>query len=142
MVSNAETFQAKTDELIFSFVEAVNNQNITKIVMALSENTLFCNSQGKEIVGKENVIRAWMNYFELFPDYYIEVDHIIENEHTIGILGYSGGTYKKSVNDLDKWRLPSAWKVKLNKREIAQWQVYTDNMIPFEIIKRNMNGKG
>jgi hypothetical protein len=142
MVSNAETFQSKTSELIVAFVEAVNHQNITKIVMGLSENTIFCNSQGKEISGKENVIRAWMNYFELFSDYYIEVDQIIENDHTAVILGYSGGTYKKSVDDLDKWRLPSAWKVKLNNSEIAQWQVYTDNMVPFEIIKRKMRGNG
>lgn len=137
---NSEVSQSKTDVVIRDFIEAINKQNITQIVMTLSESTIFCNSQGKEITGKENVLRAWMKYFELFPDYTIEVDQTIHNAHTIVILGHAKGSYKNSQKETDQWKLPSAWKATIENEKVALWQVYTDNMVPFEIIKRNMNG--
>lgn len=132
--------QSKTLETCQNFIHAVNGKNISQIVLSLSESTVFSNSQGKEIQGRDNVLRAWMKYFELFPDYYIDAEQMFENEGTVVVLGYSGGSYKNIKEDDCQWRLPSAWQVKLeNSSQISRWQVYTDNMVPFEIIKRNMN---
>lgn len=139
MLTNSEIIQSKTLEACQNFIHAVNGKNISQIVLSLSESTVFSNSQGKEIKGRDNVLRAWMKYFELFPDYYIDAENLIEDGNTIVILGYSGGNYKNMKKEDCQWRLPSAWKVKLEDSQITCWQVYTDNMVPFEIIKRNMS---
>lgn len=139
MLTKSEAVHSKTFSTVLNFIQSVNNQSITQIVLSLSEETIFCNSQGKEIRGKDNVLRAWMKYFELFPDYYIDAEHILEKEGVVLITGHSGGTYKNLKDDDCRWRLPSAWKVQLENEQIILWQVYTDNMVPFDIIKRNMS---
>jgi hypothetical protein len=35
------------------------------------------------------------------------------------------------------WRIPAAWKAIIKDNKINHWQVYADNIIVMEIIKRN-----
>lgn len=141
--NSSKTATLNSVELVNSFIEAINNQNITQIITLLDEDHLFINSQDKKLSGKENVIRAWLKYFELFPDYHIEAEQIVASDDMIAIFGYSSGTYKNLADksNLNYWRLPSSWKVSVQNSLITKWQVYTDNFVPFEIIRRNnMNG--
>jgi len=127
----------QAQEVIKNFIQAINEQNISQLVSYLSEDHVFTNSSDKKIMGKELVIRAWMKYFELFPNYNIKVEHIMINETDLGVFGNSSGTYKNLEGDQNRWELPSAWKVKIADGQIKEWQVYTDNMVPYEIIRRN-----
>lgn len=135
--TNGQSTISEALSTINAYVEAINQQNITQIITLLAEDHVFTNSQDKKLMGKEVVIRSWLKYFELFPDYHIEIENVINNGETIGLFGYSSGTYKGSSDQSDFWKLPSAWKVAVNENLITEWQVYTDNMVPFEIIRKN-----
>ena len=127
-------------KVVFDFIESINGANIEKICNLMSNDHVFIDSQGNEMIGIENMKKAWIGYFELFPDYKIEIMDTIQNDSIIVMLGYASGTYnlKNKKKDLNNhWRIPAAWKAMVVNEKIKLWQVYADNSIVLEILKRN-----
>ncbi len=56
-------------EVIFEFIDAINNASIDKISNLLTDDHVFIDSQDNKTTGKENMKQSWITYFELFPDY-------------------------------------------------------------------------
>lgn len=125
--------------IVMDFIDAINNANIDKIYSLMAQDHLFIDSQDNKVEGKEKIKQAWIGYFELFPDYKIEVNEIFEKDSIICMLGYASGTYKniRNKNNSNHWRIPAAWKADVENNQIKSWQVYADNIIVMEIIKRN-----
>ena len=125
--------------IVLDFVEAINNADVDKIYNLMTDNHLFIDSQDNRIIGKENMKQPWIGYFELFPDYKIEINDILEKDSLICVLGYASGTYKNLKNDKKSnyWRIPAAWTATVKGNQIKIWQVYADNSIVQDIIKKN-----
>lgn len=126
-------------KLALRFIEAINLHSLSGILDLMHDDHTFTNSQGKTIKGKEELVRGWLKYFELFPDYHIEVQETIQNGSLVAIFGYASGTYKSlAINREDNfWRLPSSWKAEVQDGKVLKWQVYSDNLFPFNIISKN-----
>jgi hypothetical protein len=75
--------------------------------------------------------KAWSKYFEMFPDYNIEINETIVKSSMICLFGYASGTYKnlKTPENNNFWRIPAAWKMIVKDNKISQWQVHADNII-------------
>jgi hypothetical protein len=83
---------------------------------------------------------GWSGYFQLFPDYKIEITEIFVNGDAVGAFGFASGTFKGSSNKKENyWHLPAAWKAVIKKGKIHLWQVYADSKIPFDIINKLKN---
>jgi ketosteroid isomerase-like protein len=125
---------------VMNFVKAINAHQIKKIGTLMTDDHTFINSHGKKVVGKSKMKEAWKGYFDFFPDYTIEVTEIIEDEELIGLFGWATGTYRsqKDSEAVNTWKLPCAWKAVVKNEKIAQWQVYSDTKIPYDIIERNL----
>lgn len=127
-----------TKEIFYSFVEAINKHDVDIICSLMTDGHKFIDSHGNEAVGKEMMKNGWTGYFQLFPDYTIEITGIFVNGDAAAAFGFAGGTYKGLKNDGGNyWRLPAAWKTVIHDGKIALWQVYADSKIPFDIITRN-----
>ena len=126
-------------EVVLDFVNAINNIDVDRIYSLMSENHLFIDSQDNKMNVKEEMKQAWIAYFAMFPDYKIEINEIFEKDSLICILGYASGTYKgiQNENNSNYWRIPAAWTAVVLDSKIKQWQVYADNLIVADIIKRN-----
>jgi len=126
-------------KIVLDFISAINNRDIDKILFLLSENHEFIDSQGNIVTGKNNMKYAWICYFELFPDYKIDITEILENELIIGLFGFASGTYKNLINkgNSNYWKIPASWKAIVKDDKIQLWQVYADNSLPLEIVNRN-----
>ena len=122
-------------KFVMDFVEAINTTNINKIVELMANDHIFIDSQGKKVVGKNNLKQAWLGYFELFPDYKIEITDTLENESLVVILGYASGSYKNLRKNY--WKIPAAWKAVVENDKIKLWQVFADNSVVVEIIMKN-----
>jgi ketosteroid isomerase-like protein len=125
--------------IVSDFVDAINNANVDKMVELMATDHLFIDSQDHKMEGKDNLRDAWTGYFALFPDYKIEINEILANESVICMFGYASGTYKNLIEEDNRnhWRIPAAWKAIVIDNHIMSWQVYTDNIIVMDIIKRN-----
>jgi hypothetical protein len=124
--------------IVNRFVKAINDHNVNEIVNLMSEDHIFIDAMDNKSVGKKGMMEAWKGYFELFPDYKIEISDIIENESTIGLFGYVNATYKNLINELNSnfWRAPASWKAIVENSKIKHWQVYCDYSALFKIIEK------
>lgn len=106
--------------IAIQFVEAINTSSIDKIEKLLSTDHIFIDSGDGRYEGKDFMIQAWIGYFEMFPDYKIEIVDISENDSLVGIFGYASGTYKGLHNETNSnyFRVPASWKAIVEDNKI------------------------
>ena len=94
------------------FVKAINDHDVDGILNLMSEDHILIDAMDNKSVGKKGMKDRWTGYYELFPDYQIEISDITENVSTIGLFGYVSATYKNLTNELNSnfWRIPASWK--------------------------------
>ena len=127
--------------IVIRFVKAINDHDVNEIDNLMSEDHTFTDATNHETVGKKVMKEGWKGYYELFPDYKIEISDITENESIVGLFGYVNATYKNLANKLNSnfWRTPSSWKAIVENNKIKYWQVYCDYSGLFKILENNTN---
>ncbi len=124
-------------QLVYSFMDAINEHNVDKICLLMTDDHKFIDSQGNEGVGKEQMRAGWIGYFQLFPDYKIEVTEILTHSDIVAAFGFASGTFQGLKEHKENyWRLPASWKAIIRNDKIQLWQVYADTKIPYDIIER------
>ncbi len=104
----------------------------------MSENHTFIDAHENIMEGMETMQKGWEGYFNLFPDFKIEITDLYEYGNTFVMFGYASGTFKGINPDSNYWKLPAAWKAEVEDNKIKIWQVYCDTKIPFDIMEKNM----
>lgn len=122
-------------ETALTFIEKINAHDVEGIAELISDDHTFIDAHGNELHGKDKMIAGWRGYFEWFPDYYIEVTEVFEDDDRLALFGFAGGSFKGKSSE--SWRLPAAWKAMVNDGRVVLWQVFVDTKIPFETIARN-----
>jgi ketosteroid isomerase-like protein len=125
-------------DAVTHFVEAINNHNVDGIIDLMTDDHIFIDGQDMKHVGKDGMKEGWAGYYELFPDYNIEISDVVEDDAVFGLFGYVSGTYKglKNESDSNFWRIPAAWKAIVQNEKIRHWQVYCDYSSLFKIIEK------
>jgi len=126
-------------KIVLAFIEAINRADVDKMYDLMATDHLFIDSQDHRMAGKDNMKLGWIGYFDLFPDYKIEVNEILTKDSLICMFGYASATYKNLINEENSnfWRIPAAWRAIVEDGRIKLWQVYADNIIVMEIVNRN-----
>jgi ketosteroid isomerase-like protein len=126
-------------QAVYAFAEAINEHNVDKIAALMADDHRFVDAHGNEVVGKEKMKGGWSGYFQLFPDYKIEITDIFSMGDAFAAFGFASGTFKGIKTDANEnhWRLPAAWRILLSNNKIKLWQVFADTKIPFDIIAKN-----
>ena len=123
--------------IVNNFVDAINEHNVDKICSLMTDDHRFIDSQGNEVVGKEKMKAGWIGYFQLFPDYKIELTEFFLDKNNAAAFGFACGTFQglSSIKE-NYWRLPASWKTVIKGGKISLWQVYADNSQVVEIMNR------
>ena len=124
-------------KIFYDFVEAINKHSTADIYDLMADDHKFIDAQGNEMAGKSLMQSGWKSYFDLFPDYRIEVSDIFEKDNVIAAFGSASGSYKGDGKQT--LNLPAAWKAIIEEIKVKLWQVYADTKIPFEIISKNQS---
>jgi len=126
-------------KIILDFVDAINHADIDKMIELMADDHVFVDSRDNKSTGKELLKQAWMFYFDLFPDYNIEITGMLQKKSLLCMYGYASGTYKnlKNADNSNYWRIPAAWTAVIKNNRIKYWQVYADNGVVFDIVNRN-----
>jgi ketosteroid isomerase-like protein len=123
--------------IVINFVNAINEHNVDKICSFMTDDHTFIDSHGNEAIGKEKMKAGWIGYFQLFPDYNIELTELFLEKDTVAAFGFAGGTFQGLSSAKENyWRLPASWKAVIKDGKISLWQVYADSKIPFDIINK------
>ena len=118
-----------------AFIDRINAHDVAGLAELMSDDHTFIDAHGNQISGKEKMSAGWRGYFSMFPDYYLEVTEVIEEEGKLAMFGFAGGSFQNQESE--SWRLPAAWKAEVKDGRVTLWQVFADTKIPFEIIERN-----
>jgi len=126
-------------DIVNRFVKAINDHNVEEILNLMSEDHLFIDAYGDTHIGKKGMKEGWKGYYELFPDYKIDIKEIIEEGSIIALFGYANATYKniKDESNSNFWRIPAAWKAIVKNSKVKHWQVYCDYSKLLKIIDKN-----
>jgi ketosteroid isomerase-like protein len=126
-------------KIILDFLDAINHADVDKMFGLMADDHVFVDSRDNKSTGKDNLKQAWMFYFELFPDYNIEITGMLQNKSLLCMYGYASGTYKnmKNEDNSNHWRIPAAWTAIIKNNKVKYWQVYADNCVVFDIVNRN-----
>ena len=119
------------------FVLRINAHDLDGLAALMTEDHRFIDSLGTEFSGREAMKEGWRHYFEMTPDYRIDVTESLCNGEVVVLLGWARGTYTSdgTLDPENAWQTPAAWRGRINGGEVAEWQVYADN----EPIRRCMS---
>jgi ketosteroid isomerase-like protein len=123
-------------DIVLAFVKAINDHDVDKIYDLMSDDHIFIDGSGGKHVGKTGMKEGWQNYYQMFPDYSIQITDVVEDNSIIGLFGHASGSYKIINNDTNFWKTTAAWKAIVENKKIIHWQVYCDYTQLMEIIKK------
>jgi ketosteroid isomerase-like protein len=125
-----------SSKIALQFIKAINDHNVDEIVNLMPDDHVFVDAMDNKQNGKEGMKDGWKAYYELFPDYRIEILDAVESGSMVGLFGYVSGTYKnmKDEKNSNFWRTPASWKAIIEDQKIQHWQVYCDYSKLFKII--------
>lgn len=118
------------------FVDGINAHDADRLCGLMTDDHRFVDAHGQVLAGTGTLRLAWSAYFEWFPDYRVVWDAVLVEGQTVLAAGTAGGTWKASADPRDRWELPAAWRVVVRGDRVAEWQVFCDTKIVFEIISR------
>ena len=126
-------------DIVRKYIEAINSHNIQAMRNLMTLDHTFIDAEGKDMKGREKILDGWPEYYDMFPDYKVKVESIIEDGSIVAVFGstyatYNGKTGMKSENKICE---PAAWKAVVKNQKLASWQVYTDYTKTWEVIKEN-----
>ncbi|MBS3741897.1 MAG: nuclear transport factor 2 family protein [Candidatus Cloacimonetes bacterium] len=105
--------------IVLQFNECINNQNIQCLRKLMSSDHVFIDSSNGKVEGKENMLSAWKEFFESYPDYKNHFSRIKSSDNLVLITGYSSCSHKP----LDG---PVIWTAKVENDKVTEWRVYAD----------------
>jgi hypothetical protein len=127
-----------TREIVEAFVDVINSGRAERVVPSMDRSAVFIDALGNRIEGREALLVGWRAYFQLFPDYRIEVLGMMVDQQEAMLHGWAGGTWHRGGRAVEGggWRIPAAWRAVTDARRVLQWQVYADNKPVYAMLER------
>ncbi len=116
------------EQLATAFVTAINSQAADTMAELMTDDHLFIDSDGTEVPGRERMREGWIGYFEMVPDYRIEVNETFTRGQTVVFLGIATGTFNEAgvLKPENSWSVPAAWRALIEDQKVSVWQVYVN----------------
>ena len=111
------------------YVAAINRHDLDALTGLLPAHHRFVDSLGTFVEGREAMRQGWEAYFAMFPDYRIEIRGVAADGATVLLTGFARGTFAAGLQPPPerRWRIPAAWRCRVVRGRVAEWQVYADN---------------
>ena len=113
------------------FVTAINAHEVEALSALMAPDHLFVDSLGNRVQGATPMLAGWRGYFNMCPDYWIRIEHLVSERDTVLAAGEAGGT----IDDVS-WRTPAAWHAVICDGMVMEWRVFADNKPVYEILGR------
>src|SRR5512147_2936638 len=98
-------------DLALAFVARINAHDVPGLAALMSTDHRFVDSLSAVVTGRDIVTKAWTGYFQIVPDYHIEVTRSFADGGEVVLLGSARGTYTRdgSLDPTNEWQTPAAW---------------------------------
>lgn len=113
---------------VIAFISAINSRNPSEMANLMTEDHTFIDSGGTTVSGRGRMVAGWKEYFQMFPDYEIQVEDILTDGALVAAFGSASGTYngKRGLVPENRIEIPASWKAIVENGKIKLWRVYAD----------------
>jgi ketosteroid isomerase-like protein len=144
--------EEKTIAVAREFVAAINRQDADGLVALMTPEHCFTDSLGNVARGRESMRRGWTLYFQMVPDYTLEIGETFVQDSAVVMLGTAQGIYSHAFEAVQatgqptpdgtskwakRWETPAAVRALIEDGLVAEWRVYADN----EPLRKLMRGE-
>ena len=114
------------------FVTAINAHDVERLASLMTSDHRFIDSLGAVADGRDSVREGWAFYFNMVPDYNLDISRsfVAEDSQAEAMLvGVASGSYGSDGirRPNSSWSTPAALRAVVRNGQIAEWQVYADN---------------
>jgi ketosteroid isomerase-like protein len=115
-------------QVVEAYVAAINRHDLSALSELMTEDHAFTDPAGRILSGCENMLGGWKHYFQMFPDYVINVERALADGDFVAVFGSASGTYngKRGLVAQNRIAMPAAWRALVKNGKIKLWQVYAD----------------
>jgi ketosteroid isomerase-like protein len=115
-------------EVVNAFINAINHHKPAEIARLMSQDHTLVDSRGESHSGRDHLLEGWKGYLQMFPDFEICVEALLEKNETVGVFGRTCGTYngKRGLVAENRVEMTAAWKAIVKLGKVQRWQIYTD----------------
>jgi ketosteroid isomerase-like protein len=116
-------------DTVHRFVDRINAHDITGLTALMAPDHRFVDSLGATVENRERMREGWHQYFQMVPDYRIDIARSFADGGEVALFGSARGTYSRDgqLSSTDAWQTPAAWRAIVRDGLVAEWQVYADN---------------
>lgn len=105
------------------FIEALNAHDLAAIGEIVGEDCRIIDARGDWMEGRETCLEGLGRFFELEPDYRIEVESVGRNGDNVLING------RTTAHD-PSFAAATLWRARVDGRHVHEWQSYSHSRGP------------
>lgn len=127
-------------DVALEFVQRINRRDVDLLCELMTEDCRFVDSDGTvSATDRESQREGWRGYYEMVPDYRIDVEETIGSGDVVVLLGIVSGTYALDgeLEPENRWETPAAWKAVVRDDRVAEWRVWAD-LEPIRAVMRRL----
>lgn len=126
-------------KVVRAFIDAINAHDLASLENLMTGDHTFVDASGDRTTGCAAMISGWQKFFEMFPDYSVQVESMLHDASLVAVFGSTSGTYKgrQGMKPENKVGGPAAWKALVENGKVKLWQVYADYTEAWKIIQAN-----
>jgi hypothetical protein len=104
----------------------------------MTEDHAFNGTRGIP-TGRDTTLAGWREYYEMFPDYVVNIESIHQDGSIVAVFGSTSGTYngKEGMKPENKVSGPAAFKVTVEDGKVKIWKVYAEYTETWRVIQAN-----
>jgi ketosteroid isomerase-like protein len=125
-----------SEATVREFIARINSHDVEGIITLCAHAHRFVDGLGQVLTGYDQLRVAWSGYFNLFPDYQIDIESLAVDREVVLAAGSASATAAAGTPTAQRWRIPAAWRAEVRGGLLVLWQVYADNKPVFELLAR------
>jgi ketosteroid isomerase-like protein len=115
---------APSASLLLRFVACINNSDASGLAALMTDDHRFIDAAGALHAGREQMTAGWKQYFQMFPDYQIEIEATVGEGDSAAGFGWASGSFHGEPGK--RWKFPAAFRLIVRDGLVAEWRVYAD----------------
>jgi len=110
------------DSLASRWIDAINAQDIDALAALAAKDHRFFVEGEEPTVGRERIKKAWIGYFQAYPDYRIYVDEDYDKRDAIYLIGHTTGSHIPTEFEEE----PSSviWRCEISNGRVSEWSIF------------------
>ena len=118
------------EQVVLLFNESINKHDPDGLAALMTEDHTFVDRDGNISQSKSSMVRAWKEFFEMFPDYRNTFTRIESYNDKVAVLGHAYWLPEKAHD-------PAIWTASIVGGKVREWRIHHDtpeNRVKFHLV--------